>query len=208
HTVEGIHRISWEDIQKPDKTIYGGSDGCATGIAKFDGRLITILDFEKIVADIAPATSIRMEEVEKLGERARRDCPIVLAEDSMLLSKLIQESLTKAGYTNVTHFPNGSEALDYIKEFEESPNVIRDIACLITDIEMPVMDGHRLTKIVKDHPVLQRIPVVIFSSLIDDQMRSKGAALGADAQLSKPEIGNLIQTIDGLVDAVAGEFEE
>ena len=48
HSVEGIHRISWEDIQKPDKTIYGGDDGVATGIAKYDDRLITILDFEKI----------------------------------------------------------------------------------------------------------------------------------------------------------------
>ena len=64
---------------------------------------------------------------------------------------------------------------------------------------MPQMDGHRLTKLVKDDPVLKEIPVVIFSSLISDEMRRKGEALGADAQLSKPEIGELVETIDGIL---------
>lgn len=202
HTVEGIHRISWEDIQKPDKTIYGGDDGVATGIAKFEDRLITILDFEKIVADIAPATSIQLDEIEKMGNRERRDCHILLAEDSMLLSKLILESLNKAGYINVTVFNNGREAYDFIQEYEDDSNITSKIACLITDIEMPVMDGHRLTKLVKDHSNLKNIPIVIFSSLIDEEMRIKGKSIGADAQLSKPEIGKLVETIDELVSAV------
>lgn len=200
HTVEGIHRISWNDIQKPDKTIYGGADGVATGIAKYHDRLITILDFEKIVADIAPSTSIQINEIEAMGDRERRDCHIVVAEDSMLLSKLIQESLHKAGYLNVSDFNNGREAFDYIQQFGDDPAVIDKIACIITDIEMPVMDGHRLTKLVKDHPTLKQIPVIIFSSLIDEEMRIKGESIGADAQLSKPEIGNLVKTIDKLVD--------
>ena len=65
---------------------------------------------------------------------------------------------------------------------------------------MPKMDGHRLTKLVKDDPRLKLLPVVIFSSLIDDQMRIKGSTLGADEQLTKPEIGNLVHVIDKLLE--------
>ena len=62
------------------------------------------------------------------------------------------------------------------------------------------MDGHRLTKLIKEDERLKHLPVVIFSSLIDEQMRIKGEALGADEQLTKPEIGNLVHVIDRLLD--------
>ena len=74
-----------------------------------------------------------------------------------------------------------------------------DVKCIVTDIEMPMMDGHRLIKLVKDDPVTKEIPIVIFSSLVNEEMKRKGEALGASAQLSKPEIGNLVKVIDGLV---------
>ena len=70
---------------------------------------------------------------------------------------------------------------------------------IVTDIEMPEMDGHRLTKLVKSDEATAHIPVIIFSSLVNDEMKRKGAALGADAQLSKPEIGNLVRIVDRLV---------
>ena len=73
------------------------------------------------------------------------------------------------------------------------------VKVVITDIEMPIMDGHRLTKLVKSTDSTKDIPVVIFSSLVNDEMRRKGEQLGADAQLSKPEIGNLVKIIDELV---------
>ena len=71
--------------------------------------------------------------------------------------------------------------------------------CIITDIEMPEMDGHRLTKLVKSDDATKDIPIIIFSSLVNDEMKKKGEALGADAQLSKPEIGNLVKIVDELV---------
>ena len=71
---------------------------------------------------------------------------------------------------------------------------------IITDIEMPLMDGHRLTKLVKDDEALKHIPIIIFSSLINEEMKRKGKSLGADAQLSKPEIGLLVGEIDKLID--------
>jgi two-component system chemotaxis response regulator CheV len=70
---------------------------------------------------------------------------------------------------------------------------------IITDIEMPQMDGHRLTKLVKDDPDLKHIPLIIFSSLITEEMRIKGKQLGADEQMSKPEIGHLVDVIDRLL---------
>ena len=197
HTVEGIYRISWGDIEKPDSTIYGGEEGLATGIAKFQDRLITIIDFEKIVFDISPQTGIQISEIARLGERTRSEQPIVVAEDSALLKKMLLEALHKAGYTNVTAFSNGSDAWDYMQSLREAgENILEKAACLITDIEMPKMDGHRLTKLVKDDRVLKNIPVIIFSSLIDSAMRYKGEQVGANDQLSKPEIGKLVSTVD------------
>lgn len=197
--VIGMHRMSWKNIQKPDKTIYGGTDGVATGIADINGHLITILDFEKIVADISPDTSIQMSEVEALGARRADDHPIIVVEDSMLLAKMILECLHAAGFSTIRKFDNGEEAWEYLNGLPKEGNPIDTVACIITDIEMPKMDGHRLTKLVKDDNYLKKIPLVIFSSLIDEQMHAKGESLGADAQLSKPDIGRLVEVIDQLV---------
>ena len=65
---------------------------------------------------------------------------------------------------------------------------------------MPQLDGHTLTRKVKEHPILQKLPVVIFSSLITDDLRHKGDAVGADAQLSKPDISALVNVIDNFIE--------
>ena len=200
HTVVGISRISWEDIQKPDKTLTNGEDGVATGIAQCGGQLVTILDFEKIVAEIAPETSIQVDEIDRLGERIPRDNRIILAEDSILLTKMIKDSLFRAGYSNLMNFNNGREAWDYLSSIRNEPDFYKRAALLITDIEMPEMDGHRLTKLVKDDEKMKRMPIIIFSSLINEEMRIKGKQLGANEQLSKPEIGRLVEVMDELLD--------
>ena len=86
HSVVGISRISWKNIQKPDDTISRGDEGVATGIAQCGTDLVTILDFEKIVADIAPETGIQIDEINKLGKRTSVANPILIAEDSILLN--------------------------------------------------------------------------------------------------------------------------
>ena len=199
HTVVGISRISWTDIHKPDKTVSGGSEGVATGIAQCGDDLVTILDFERIVAEIAPETTIQMDEIEQMGPRARSDEPIWIAEDSILLSKMIEDCLRKAGYVNLRMFPNGRELWEALNALPKSQDIFKRVALIITDIEMPQMDGHRLTKMIKDDPKFQSIPVVIFSSLITEEMRRKGKELGADEQMSKPEIGRLVEVIDHLL---------
>lgn len=198
-SVVGIHRVSWRDIIKPGSTVSTSEDGVSTGIIKFDDRLIIILDFEKIVTDINPETGLKVTEIEELGERQRNNIPILIAEDSPLLNKLIVDSLKKAGYENLIHTENGQQAYDVIEECKKEGTLKDHVQCIITDIEMPIMDGHRLTKLVKTDDQTKDIPVIIFSSLVNEEMKRKGEALGANAQLSKPEIGNLVRVIDELV---------
>ncbi len=196
--VVGIHRVSWRDIIKPDATVSTTEEGISTGIIKYDDKLIIILDFEKIVSDINPETGLKITDIDELGERQRSDVPILIAEDSVLLNKLIVDSLKKAGYHNLIHTKNGQEAYDVIQACKAEGTLKEHVQCLITDIEMPLMDGHRLTKLVKEDPETADIPIVIFSSLVNEEMKRKGVALGANAQLSKPEIGNLVRVVDDL----------
>ncbi|SMP60602.1 chemotaxis protein [Anoxynatronum buryatiense] len=201
HEVVGIHRISWENVEKPDETIFSGQEGIATGIVKMPEKLVVVLDFEKILVDISPNTGIQMSEVSKMGPRVRSEKPILIAEDSKMLTHILLEALTTAGYTSVTITSNGKEAWEALEAYRENEKLPLEekVALVITDIEMPQMDGHSLTKKIKTDKVLSKLPVIIFSSLIDEQMHQKGVALGADDQITKPEIGRLVSSIDRLI---------
>ena len=199
--VLGIHRVSWAEIIKPGATVNTtADDGLSTGIVKFDDRLVIILDFEKIVTDISPETGLKLTDIDELGVRHKSNVPVLIAEDSPLLNKLIVDSLKKAGFTNITSTENGEEAYKTLDKAVKEGNLDKVAEVIITDIEMPIMDGHRLTKLVKTSPETKDIPLIIFSSLINDEMRRKGEELGADAQLTKPEIGNLVRVIDSLIE--------
>ncbi len=195
-SVKGIRRISWEDIQKPPAISGDGATNIATGIAKIKDRIILILDFEKICSDLNRTSVLDTTGITKSsGDKSSKH--IVIAEDSPFLNTLIVNTLNEAGYKNVVHFDNGKDAWDYINGHKGlGGNILSHISCLISDIEMPQMDGHHLTKLIKDDPYLKAIPVYLFSSLINDQMRIKGQSVGADAQFSKPQISGLINHIN------------
>ena len=116
------------------------------------------------------------------------------------MSKLITSCLKEAGYTHQIVASNGEEAWDHILDLRDAGHVEEKLHCVITDIEMPLMDGHRLIKLVKGDDRLSHIPCIIFSSLVNEEMRRKGEQLGADAQLTKPEIGMLVESIDRLME--------
>ncbi len=198
-SVVGIQRMSWKDIKKPDVTLNQGKESVATGVTECDGRLVIILDFEKIVADIAPDTSFKKQEFALEDIHLRQSVHIFLAEDSSLLTKLIVNSLENANYTKVSHFNNGQELWDGLMRVKDSDNIDSHVNVIITDIEMPQMDGHRLTKLIKSSDKFKHLPVIIFSSLINSEMMLKGKELGANVQLSKPDIGLLVNEIDKLM---------
>ena len=195
--VTRIHRISWNDIEKPSE-MYQGGNNQIIGVIKINDSMILLIDFEKIVVDINPHSGIHVDQIKSLGERERSEKQIVIAEDSPLLRKLLHDTLHEAGYDRVEFFENGQLAYDFLEATLEKENTFEEVQLLVTDIEMPKMDGHHLTRRIKEHPVLQQLPVIIFSSLITDELRHKGTGVGADAQVSKPEIARLVQYIDEL----------
>lgn len=206
-TIKGIYRVTWGDIMKPGPTVDENEGSLTTGVVKYNGQLIIILDVERIVADINPDTGLKVGEIDKLEDRSRIDIPILVSEDSLLLNRLIVESLERAGYTSLTHTANGKEAWDLIEKWRDEGSLNEHVQCVITDIEMPQMDGHMLTKLIKEDPQTQNLKVIIFSSMINESTRRKGELLGADGQITKPEIGLLVGLMDSLL-GIQGEDPE
>lgn len=198
HTVEGIIRTKWDKIEKPCFAIYGDREGVVTGIVKLENRMITLIDFEKIMYEINPNSLMETNIDRYIGEYNNYLNPILIAEDSPMLNKMIIEALHKAGYQNIIKTSNGQEAWDYLQTVKEKSSV----ACVITDIEMPYMDGYYLTKLIKEDSILSSIPVIVFSTLITDAMKEKGKKVGANALLSKPEIGKLVATLSQILNEV------
>ncbi len=206
-TVKGILRISWSKIEQPPTVANNSQKGVATGIAKVDGKIIVILDFEKIISDLNCSLGLDISGVDQIEKPVNTDfdAKIVIAEDSPLLNKLVVNAITSAGFHNILSFSNGQDAWNYISTYSHSENVLKYVSLLVSDIEMPQMDGHRLTKLIKDDDNLKKIPVFLFSSLIDDRMRIKGESIGADRQFSKPQIGGLVQA---MIDTLTIEIED
>jgi two-component system, chemotaxis family, chemotaxis protein CheV len=196
HTVTQIHRISWDQIEKPSE-MYQGPESQIIGVVKLHGEMILLLDFEKIVVEINPETGINVQQVKKLGQRERSTKKLVVAEDSPLLRKLLHDTLNEAGFTNIEFFENGKDALQYLEAItSQGKNITDEVQLVITDIEMPQMDGHHFTRRIKENSQMAKLPIIIFSSLITDDLRHKGQMVGANAQVSKPEIAELVQLID------------
>lgn len=196
HEIMGIHRVYWQDMRKPESTVATNGEAIAVGIIEINKRLIIVLDFEKIMSDINPEISLKISDIGDKKGRTRNNSPILIAEDSDLLSKMIVNCLKEAGYVNVTATFDGQQCWDKLVSYAKAGKVEEKVACVITDIEMPQMDGHHLTKLIKDDRRFDKVPVIIFSSIVNDAMVKKGTLLGADAQITKPEIGKLVETID------------
>lgn len=198
HAVRQISRISWEQIEKPTE-LTAGSQPYATGIIKLrDGTLSVFLDIEKILVEINPELGGSIESIKVLGKRERSMKQIIVAEDSSVLRALLKDTLNEAGYENIMFFQDGKETWDYLASLASDESMVPNerVQLLLTDIEMPQMDGHHLTYRVKHDARLKDIPVVIFSSLITDELYHKGEQVGASAQVSKPQLVNLVKEID------------
>lgn len=196
--VSRIHRISWKDMESPPQ-VGGGSR--VVGLVRFGERIVQLMDFESIIAEVNPQINKKLTEVESRDDNLqtlRQSAPIVVAEDSMMLREMLVGTLHNAGYENVSAFVNGLDAWNFLHP-EEGPAPDMGHGAVISDIEMPKMDGHRLLKLIRDDETLRGIPVILFSSLINEEMRSKGEALGATGQIAKPEMNELVDFLDSVL---------
>ncbi|EAG2052705.1 chemotaxis protein CheV [Listeria monocytogenes] len=199
--VHRIQRISWEQIEEPEKLSIGLEE-LAVGIVKLDRNLVLLLDYEKIIYEISGNADFAVTGEDRMARKVNREeKTIFIAEDSQMLRQLLEDTLHEAGYTNLQFFANGREAQEHIFKLlkEQKEQTFENVNLLITDIEMPQMDGHHLTKVIKEDEIGRELPVVIFSSLITEDLEHKGAGVGADAQVSKPNIHQLINILDELV---------
>lgn len=201
--VERIHRAPWDAVEPPVR-IQRFSRHILAAVKLEDG-LITLIDYEHIVLSINPDAVLAHTQTRKdskaLTEK-RKTKSIWILEDSKTIRDFLKEHLKKNGYTNIIFFENGKHALDTLDvvktrlkhgDDSDKPDVI------ITDIEMPVMDGYTFIQSVKTDEALRRIPIVLFSSLITSENKLKGEIADADAQLAKSDSANLVPLMDRFI---------
>lgn len=202
NSVARIHRLSWSQIESPNG-LLSTEEGCVVAIVKFDDRMVLLLDFEKITADINPESGMRDDMNIDLNKQGldRSSKTVLIAEDSNYIMKIIVNKLKEAGYQICTA-SDGQKAWDYLMSLVNAGNfrTINDhVNIIISDIEMPQMDGLHLIKNIKSHDKLKHLPCVVFSSLINKEMSLKCKSVGADAEISKPELGSLVEFLDGII---------
>jgi two-component system chemotaxis response regulator CheV len=203
--VSKIHRTSWNDFEPAGFDYLSSSSNFVVGTIRIEERVVLILDLERLLADITPSHDADHQVHATETQRERRaKIRILYAEDSKMVRTITLKTLAEAGFQDVTSFDNGAAAFDFIRGVQEKARAenktVRDyIDLIITDIEMPKMDGLTLCKQVKESAGVEHIPsVVVYSSLINEEMARKCRSVGADAQLSKPHGTEIVQLADKL----------
>ncbi|OON91177.1 MAG: hypothetical protein ATN34_02410 [Epulopiscium sp. Nele67-Bin002] len=191
--VDGIRRISWNDIKQSNNVRH---DTLSIGSLMIDGVIIILLDFESIT--IKAGIGKMWEANEDTGPVQPKTQKLVVVEDSRAIREMLKCVLEEAGYCNIRLFDNGQSAKDYILEIRHrlGPKFRQEVELVITDIEMPILDGYSLTRAIKEDHIIRELPVVIFSSLITEELQHKGIEIGADAQLSKPSMAELVRIVN------------
>ena len=205
--VTRIHRMSWESVEPPNRYVSKMSGDSITGVVKLEDRIVFLLDLEKIVADLNPSLGLRLDMSIEWNATSRYRA--LVADDSVLVREMLKDLLNKAGF-DVTAVQNGREAWELLSQIKEKSEAEHQplsnfVHCMVADIEMPAMDGHNLTKRIKDDPILRELPVILFSSLITDKLRHKGEAVGADDQISKPDVSQLAMRAKALIERKLGQ---
>ncbi|MFQ5489393.1 MAG: chemotaxis protein CheV [Phycisphaerae bacterium] len=192
--IDRIHRVSWSDMGEVP-AVGRDDDTAMTGVLQLDDHLILMLDFERVAFQISGITGLEQAPGQTAGTD-RSQIKVLLADDSAMMRRMLGNAVQSAGFTDVVIATDGREAWNMLNDMLESatlPDVI------VTDIEMPRMDGLFLTKSIKEHQGLKHVPVIVFSSLVSDDNLKKCEAVGADRQLTKPELPGLVSVIDELM---------
>ena len=200
--VTRIHRIGWREVEAPTNYVSSLTANSITGVVKFSSRIVFILDMEKICMELNPdaarvVQSGAAQDVKADGAHA------LLVDDSKMARNMISNTLSEAGFRVHTE-DNGEMAWNHLLAIkalaEQTGQSVKDyIDVVITDVEMPAMDGHTLTRFIKEDPELRQLPVILCSSIITDTLRHKGIVVGADDQVSKAELDELAARAFALV---------
>ncbi len=203
--VERIYRVSWKNTRPVPQL---GENACpVTSVLRQEEGLLPMLDFESICAMVGlGGMSVDLDTIEKEQSVAQRELPIVYADDSQLVRAMVKDSLHEAGFTHLRGFPDGQDAWEYLTELTEKStveNIREKVACIVTDVEMPRMDGLSLTKKIRQDPILSSVPVIVFSSIATKDNQKKGVQVGASAQVSKAKYDELVEAVHQLLGTVA-----
>ncbi len=193
--VEQIHRLSWSSIEQPSSYL-ANMDAPITGTVNIKDKTVLVIDCETIIGEILGVNCIDASDYADSDE-VEKDVHILFADDSSLVRKTVIKALNKNGYNNITVCNDGVQAWNAIENARDGEGEMFDL--VLTDIEMPGMDGLHLTSKVKQDPKLKNIPVVLFSSLITYDNRKKGESVGANAQVSKTDSKGLLKVIEDCV---------
>lgn len=187
-----IHRVNWADLEPPSHFVANMPYNCITGTVQMEGHFALMLDLERALSELDASCA-----GEPAGEIRRADgpCRALVADDSTSVRQLLRQNFEAANF-EVQLVNDGAAAWEALlglksRAEEERKPVTAFLDVLVSDVEMPQLDGYTLTKRVKDDPVLARLPVVLFSSLISKGLRHKGEAVRADDQVTKPEFSTL-----------------
>ena len=197
--VDRIYRINSDELDASLTGTFLGDN--ALYVIKREDRNILLLDYERIVQVVNPnlASQFKLDAREISPEISRRlgdpdQYKILVAEDSPLIRKLIHSALSTGGFHNFEMVGHGKAAWDRLVDDGD------DFDILLTDIEMPKMDGLTLTRRVKEDESLSRLPVIVFSSVMAEDIKRKAQSIGADAQITKPEMHKLLDTLVDLLE--------
>lgn len=188
HSVENILRLEWSDVKEPPAMMVSSHGGLITAVTELDdGRIVMIMDVEKVLAETAGFGTD--PSVFEGIERIDVDKTVLFADDSSVARKQVEDTLKHLGLRSISA-KTGAEAwsklLDISKRAESLGVCVTDIiGAVITDVEMPEMDGYVLTKNIKKHPVLSKVPVIMHSSLSADANMALGKGVGADVYVAK-----------------------
>jgi two-component system chemotaxis response regulator CheV len=184
NAVTRIYRMSWGQVEPPPSIASGSY---ITGLIKMDDRIIQILDFERIISEMYQEGAVKELDAQDLLAFNGAGKKILVADDSSFIRSQICTSLRLAGYT-VVEATDGQDAWDYI-ETDMASSISLD--AVITDVEMPKMDGLHLVTRIREQDALRNLPVYVFSSLASEDNIKKWDQLSINGILAKPDLPKL-----------------
>ncbi len=182
-SVERIVNLNWSEVQAPP--CGTGKDNYLTAVTEFDGKIVEILDVEKVFFQVSSDSEMQVDESEYQVVKEDVVFKVLVADDSSVARKQMQKCIENVGVETVM-MKNGKETLDHLKQInEEGKKITEEYIMLISDIEMPEMDGYTLTAELKSDPNMNDLHIVLHTSLSGCFNEAMIKKVGADDFLGK-----------------------